>query len=36
MSKIKLSKPIEEMSRDECFEIIRSVAWSLGNTAMNE
>ena len=36
MSKINLSKPIEEMNRDECLGIIRSIAWSLGNTAMSD
>ena len=36
MSKINLSKPIEEMNRNECLEIIRSIAWSLGSTAMND
>ena len=36
MAKINLSKPIEEMNRDECLEIIRSIAWSLGSTGMSE
>lgn len=36
MSKISLSKPIEELNRDECLEIIRSIAWSLGSTEVEE
>lgn len=36
MAKINLSKPIEEMNKTECLEIIRSVAWSLGSTEVEE
>ena len=36
MNKINLSKPIEDMNKMECLEIIRSIAWDLGSTAMFE
>ena len=36
MNKINLSKPIEDMDKAECLDIIRSIAWDLGSTGMSE